>query len=82
MDFVIVNKDGQIYAGYIDGEPAWRRARRSDMQMSEELAHNLVGQLTALGFSEIRKRDVNELVRKWVPRTLDATMLVPEPSDE
>lgn len=82
MEFVIVNKEGLLYAGFIEGKSSWRRQRRDYMQMSEELADKVVGQLTRLGFADIRKRDINEITRKWVPRTLDATMLVPEPSDE
>lgn len=72
MDCVIVNAEGMIYAGFQEGKPVWHRSKKESSVLSEEVADKCLSQLTQLGFTDIAKRNSNEVARKWVPKSLDA----------
>ncbi len=72
MNCVIVNSEGLLYAGFVEGKPQWRRVKRDDMMMDDDMADRVVSQLSQLGFEDIKKRYANEITRKWVPKSLEA----------
>ena len=75
MQFVIVNADGELYGGFEEGKPLWRRAKRQEFLMDEALADKCLSQLQQLGFTNTAKRAENEIARKWVPKKTDAAAL-------
>mgnify|MGYP001592759493 CR=1 FL=1 len=72
MLYAIVNSDGELYAGFEDGKPQWRRAKRDEYLMAEDLADTVLRQLHHLGFENTAKRDANNITRKWVPKSMSA----------
>lgn len=75
MQFVIVNKDGELYAGFEDGKPHWLRTKREDCLLDEKTAETCLRQLQHLGFTETAIRESTEIARKWVPSKTDAAAL-------
>ena len=72
MQCVIVNAEGELYAGFEDGRPRWLRTKREDCLMSEEMATTVLKQLHHLGFEHTAIRDSNDIARKWIPKTQSA----------
>jgi hypothetical protein len=67
MDCVIVNSDGDLYAGFEEGKPRYFRTKRDSCVMDEALANTVLRQLHALGFTQTCIRPANGVIRKWVP---------------
>lgn len=72
MECVIVNADGELYAGFLDGKPHWIRTKRTECLMAEPLAETVLRQLTQLGFTDLAIRDAAGIARKWVPKDRSA----------
>lgn len=51
MSTYVVTRDGQYYAGFVDGHPVWQPRRARDAQFCGEVAEKIVQQLTALGYA-------------------------------
>lgn len=73
MDCVIVNSAGELYCGMLDGKPHFLRAKRTESVMPQDLANTVLRQLIELGFGPLAVRDANNVSRKWVPASFDAT---------
>ena len=73
MKFVVVNSRGELYAGFSDSRPVWYKNKRDESVFDEAIADAYVKQLTELGFGPVVKRDANNVAKKWVPASLDAT---------
>lgn len=78
MQCVIVNEEGELYAGFQDGKPLWYRTKRPESVLEEPIADTVVRQLKGLGFEKVIKRSANGVARKWVPADLDASAVQSE----
>ena len=79
MDHVIINDDGLLYGGFVEGKPAWYRTKKQECILPEDLSIMVERQLLALEFKVVR-REANSVSRKWVPKDLAATLKFGEPA--
>lgn len=77
MQYVIVNDEGCLYAGFETerARPVWRRTKVRECLIDEGIVDTVISQLKQLGFTKVAKREAEGVVRKWVPEDLDATEL-------
>ncbi len=73
MDCVIINDEGLLYGGFLEGKPTWYKTKRAECVIPEEMAIKVVAQMTELGFKCVH-RDSYRVARKWVPTDLAATL--------
>lgn len=55
MNYVIENKNGLYYGGFLEGQPVWYKTKRKETKFDSKIADTIFRQLTALGFSGIEK---------------------------
>ncbi len=73
MSSVIVNEDGELYAGFSSEEskPVWRKTKSQGCILDDAIAKLALKQLHGLGFTKTVIRDAGAVVRKWVPADMD-----------
>lgn len=68
MNWCIVNKDGMLYAGVVDGVMTWSKLKRDSCLIDERIVDTVLRQLTELGFGGLTKHKADSIARKWVPK--------------
>lgn len=68
MNWCIVNKDGLLYAGVVDGDMTWSKLKRDSCLINERIVDAVLKQLTELGFVGLQKYEADKIARKWVPK--------------
>lgn len=74
MSSVVINEQGLLYGGFVEGKPTWFRTKRAETILDDEIAHKVVSQLAGLGLGKTVVRDATKVARKWVPADLAATL--------
>ena len=68
MKWCIINKDGLLYSGVVDGEMKWGKLKNDYCLIDADIVDTVLKQLTALGFGGLVKYEADKIARKWVPK--------------
>ena len=71
---VVINEEGLLYGGFVEGKPVWYRTKRKETILEDDVAIKVVNQLEGLGFTRPVARDAEKVARKWVPNNFIATL--------